>query len=194
MRRALALGVGALLTLGVVACGVSPPPSGGYPTHARYPDISGPRTTYADQFARAFLNQMQARSFAENREFCGMFGRDAQGFVIATQPLPGGMDSCAPAFGPPGFRAFASYHSHGAFDPGADSEVPSPGDVMADMQEGLIGYVSTPGGRLWRNQGPQTTQICGPGCLVQDPNFVPGLYGPVATRYSVDGLRQRVYH
>jgi len=153
--------------------------------------ISGPRTTDADAFAKAYLDQMQARSFAANREFCGVFGRDEAGFVIATPPIRGKLDSCRPGFEPDGFNTFASYHSHAAYDEGADSEVPSSFDLVADREEGLIGYISTPGGRVWRSEGGRATLLCGPGCISVDPDFIPEQFGPVGTAYTADDLHHR---
>lgn len=153
--------------------------------------IEGPRTKHADVFAKAFLDKMQARSFSANREFCGLFGRDAEGYVIATPPIVGMLDSCRPPEIPGNFNVFASYHSHGAFDLDVDTEVPSSNDVIADLQENLIGYISTPGGRVWRNENGVAVQLCGRGCLTTDPNFRPEIYGPIALRYTIAQLIAR---
>ncbi|MFK7937977.1 MAG: DUF4329 domain-containing protein [Roseovarius sp.] len=155
------------------------------------PPIQGPKTKNADVFAKAFLDQMQARSFAANREFCGIFGRDADGYVIATAPILGELDTCRPPVGGPTFNAFASYHSHGAFDYPADAEVPSTYDVLADRAEKVVGYISTPGGRVWRTDNGVARQICGVGCIQVDPNFEPQVFGPVYKRYTLDQLRRR---
>lgn len=153
--------------------------------------ITGPRTKDADLFARVFLDRMQARSFATNTEHCGLLGRDANGRVIATTPLVGEEYSCPPPRVPENFAPFASYHSHGGFDPEADSEVPSSYDVLADREDGLIGYISTPGGRIWRSENGVATLLCGPGCITTDEDFESGHYDPVARRYTIEELRQR---
>ncbi len=153
--------------------------------------IAGPRTTEADAFARAFLDQMQVRSFAARREFCGVFGRDATGYVIATTPVQGMVDRCFPPEPGVAFGVFASYHSHGAHNVDLDTEVPSSFDLRADREEGVIGYISTPGGRLWRSENGAATLLCGLGCVTVDPTFTPGLYGPIADRYTIATLEQR---
>ena len=145
----------------------------------------------ANEFAKNFLDQMQARSFATNREYCGLFGRNDDGFIVATPPRLGYLDSCLPPDVPADFNAFATYHSHGAFDPEIDSEVPSSYDLVADREDGLIGYISTPGGRLWLSADGRAELLCDIGCLSVDPEFRPGLFEPIATRYTADMLRKR---
>ncbi len=153
--------------------------------------IAGPRTKDANVFARTFLDQMQARSFEANREFCGLFGRDAEGYIIATPPLLGRLDTCRPPYPEDGFNTFASYHSHGAFDYDADSEVPSSNDLLADQAEEVMGYISTPGGRIWLSDDGKAKQVCGLGCITVDPRFEPRVYGPVQQRYTIAQLRRR---
>lgn len=153
--------------------------------------ITGPRTKDADAFAIAYLDRMQARSFARGVEFCGLFGRDAQGYVIATAPVVGHLDSCRLPDFPQDFNAFASYHSHSSYDREADSEVPSSNDVIADRMDKVIGYISTPGGRVWRNENGVARLLCGPGCIAVDPAFEPRVFGPVRARYTIIELRER---
>lgn len=148
------------------------------------------RTTDADAYARVFMDRLQPVSFASNREFCGLFARDAEGYVIATRPIIGGHDRCQPPDVPQDVTPFASYHSHGGFDPTIDSEVPSSYDVVADREEGLIGYISTPGGRLWRSSKGVARLVCGPGCIAADPDYAP-IFEPVNRRYTADGLYRR---
>ena len=61
------------------------------------------------------------------------------------------------------------------------------------MQEGVNGYVATPGGRLWFIEGARgiVTLVCDLGCMDQDPDFRPGVWGWVATRYSLDEIEAR---
>lgn len=153
--------------------------------------ISVPPSKDGDVFAKSFLDQMQARSFAANREYCGLFGRGDDGFIVATPPRLGNLDSCLPPDVASDFNAFATYHSHGAFDPEIDSEVPSSYDLVADREDGLIGYISTPGGRVWRSADGRAELLCDLGCISVDPDFRPGLYEPIATRYTADMLRKR---
>ncbi len=150
-----------------------------------------PRTADADAFAIAFLDQMQALSLPSGREYCGVFGRAADGTVRATAPVRGERDSCTATFEPDAFRTFAVYHSQGAFDSTVDAEVPSAYDVVADREQNVTGYVSTPGGRVWRSDAGTARLVCGPGCIAADPAYRADLHPPIADAYTADALRLR---
>lgn len=142
-------------------------------------------------FAKRILAGVQHRSFAANREFCGTIAVTRRGRLIASRPRRGQRDGCTPR-DPWGFaEVIASYHTHAGFDPQADSEVPSAEDLRSDMAEGIDGWVATPGGRLWFNDGRrgETRLVCGPGCLPSDPAFADAASGPIRNRYT---LRQLV--
>ncbi len=143
--------------------------------------------------AIAFLDGLQPRSIAENREYCGYFGLDASGGFRATRPRSGMSESCELAGFPETLDVVASYHTHSAFDTRIDSEVPSTDDVMTDVADRVFGYVSTPGGRVWLVdwRDRSTRQLCGIGCVTSDPDFVPGDAGPIAVRYTLRDLRRR---
>jgi len=144
--------------------------------------------------AQAILAQLQGRSFAENREYCGYIGRMPDGSYQATDVTRGRVHSCLSRGSEARFvQITASFHTHGGFDRNADSEVPSVNDVMGDMSEGVNGYVATPGGRLWFIDGRTgvSRQLCGLGCMGRDPRFVPGDAGPIATRYTLRELQAR---
>ena len=47
-------------------------------------------------FVTALLNQLQDRSFAENREYCGYIGFDGSGRLTSGPVARGQMDSCEP--------------------------------------------------------------------------------------------------
>ena len=51
--------------------------------------VTPPPDAQADDFAVAFLDTIQARSFAERREFCGYFVLDAAGLGVRTATAPG---------------------------------------------------------------------------------------------------------
>lgn len=140
--------------------------------------------------AKSILAPLQARSFEAGREFCGIIGVTETGQLIASRPRRGRVDSCRPRTPRRAEDLIASFHTHGSFDPEADSEIPSVDDVYADMDEGLDGWVSTPGGRLWFIDGQSGTirQICGIGCLPQDPAFVRGHMGFVPQRLTLGQL------
>jgi hypothetical protein len=144
--------------------------------------------------ARAILMELQPRSFAENREYCGYIGILPDGRHMATEVTRGRRDSCLSRGDESRFlEVTASFHTHAAFEWDADSEVPSVEDVLGDMEEGVDGYVATPGGRFWFIDGARgvARQICGLGCLGQDPDFVEGAAGPIAMQYTLEQLRAR---
>lgn len=144
-------------------------------------------------FARQVLAGIQGNSFDANREYCGIIGLDADGRLVASRPRKGRTDSCKPRDPRDAVEFIASYHTHGGFDEWADSEVPSTDDVLADMEEGLDGYLATPGGRLWFIDGQQgiARQICGVGCMPSDPDFEPEVFGLVKQRYTLSDLDRR---
>lgn len=144
--------------------------------------------------ARGVLLQLQARSFAENREYCGYIGRMPDGRLTATEVTRGDTWGCLSRGDESRFvEIVASFHTHAGFDRAADSEVPSTHDVIGDMEERVNGYIATPGGRLWFVDWRRgvATQVCGLGCMGQDPNFIPGDSGPIAQRYTLEELRIR---
>ncbi|MEP3347673.1 MAG: DUF4329 domain-containing protein [Litoreibacter sp.] len=144
--------------------------------------------------ARQVLTGLQSRSFNTGREYCGLLGRNEDGAIVSTRPRKGNADSCRPhEFRGRGIVALASYHTHGSYDHDADSEVPSFSDLSADIDEGLIGFVATPGGRFWVNLPDQaiSRQVCGIRCLPQDRHFQQGDWGLINTQYTLRQLQQR---
>ncbi len=144
--------------------------------------------------AQAALLQLQPRSFAENLEYCGYVGRMPDGRLTATEVTRGDAWGCLSRGDESRFvDIVASFHTHAGFDRSADSEVPSADDVIGDLNEGVNGYIATPGGRLWYIDGRRgvATQVCGLGCMGQDPRFIPGDAGPIASRYTLQELQRR---
>lgn len=141
------------------------------------------------RLVRSVLNQLQPLSFDANREYCGFIGYDDQGRLRAGRARGGGRDDCTPRL-PVGLEIIASYHTHGGFDPGADSEIPSVDDIEADEADGVDGWVATPGGRLWYidTQDMVVSQICGLECLHSDPTFQQGLQGRIRQSYQYEEL------
>jgi hypothetical protein len=146
-----------------------------------------------DIFARNYLDTIQARSVADSREFCGYFFRDTAGRIHASPPRRGTFSGCRMPEPSRDSSVFASYHTHGAYGPRYDREVPSPLDLLADFALGLDGYISTPGGRVWHvNKITQDArQVCGLDCVTADPQFVPRNEANVRQRYTVATLTQR---
>lgn len=149
-----------------------------------------PPAAQADAFAVAFLDTLQARSFVGRREYCGYFLMTG-GAIGATPPIPGTLASCSQPPPPP--NAFASYHTHGAFDAAYDNEVPSPEDMLGDFAFGIDGYISTPGGRVWRVEVDERAalQVCGLGCVAVDPGFVPRNEAAIPPRLVVRDVLAR---
>nr|WP_245218643.1 DUF4329 domain-containing protein [Rubellimicrobium aerolatum] len=138
----------------------------------------------------AILADLQSRSFAENREFCGYIGLDPQG-RWASSPIMGGTEaSCPLPRVPPGLRVVASFHTHSTYSPYYASEWPTTQDVATDASDDIDGYIATPGGRLWHVDTDAMTvrQLCGRGCLPQDPNYVPGDDGPLRRQMTYSEL------
>lgn len=129
-------------------------------------------------------------SIAQNKEFCGYIGLDDDGNLTFSEPTPGNTDSCL-ADDPININVITtSYHTHAAFSPDYSSELPSGTDMEGDEEEGIDGWVATPGGRLWYidTEDMITRQICGIGCLASDPNFIAGDSGIIEQNYSYDEL------
>lgn len=142
---------------------------------------------------KAQFNAIQPRSIAENREYCGYLGLLPNGDFAISGPRRGDPSGCLPDEPPGNMRVIASYHTHAAYAPRYDSEVPSTTDLESDFGEGINGYVATPGGRLWfNNRFDRTTmQVCSISCLISDPRFQPDTEFPVQLSYTLAALRQR---
>lgn len=142
-------------------------------------------------FVKGLLAELQPPSFAENVEFCGIIGFDADGDLVASPISRGDESSCLVEDDGTVEVAVASFHTHAAFAPDYSSEFPSVDDVEGDEAEGIDGYVATPGGRFWYIDTAEDitiSQICGVGCLPSDPNFVPGVDGKIEQSYTYDEL------
>ncbi|MEL6239254.1 MAG: DUF4329 domain-containing protein [Pseudomonadota bacterium] len=145
-------------------------------------------------FAREQLNALQEQSFAEDIELCGIIFERSDGSLGASEPRPGDEASCGIAyFDEPGMRPVASFHTHAAQNDAYDSEVPSLLDMQSDASSGMDGYVATPGGRFWwvDAAGPRAVQVCGVGCLAQDPRYKPCPSSEPEKRYSYAEMAAR---
>ena len=145
------------------------------------------------EFARDYLNRLQERSFRSGREYCGFFGYDADGSLVAIKPRSGASASCTAYWPRAAIDVFASYHTHGSWDKYSDGEVPSVEDITSDMEDEIDGYLSTPGGRFWFIDGKKgiARQICGPGCLASDPNFRQEPAGSIPEKLTLEELEIR---
>ena len=145
-------------------------------------------------FAKAQRSAVQRRSFAENEEICAIIFEDSEGKLGTTDLVVGDKESCDIAyFDLPGMAPVASFHTHAGYDPEYDSEVPSLLDIRGDIQDGMDGYVSTPGGRFWHIDGlaGTATQVCGEGCLDTDPKFRACGPNAPARRYTLEQMERR---
>jgi hypothetical protein len=140
--------------------------------------------------AKATLDALQGRSFAESREFCGYLILDASGNLTATNAIKGAESYCEPGASDDDVVIIASYHTHGAFEYDTPAEFPSVDDIEADEAEGIDGYMTSPGGRFWYIDTTDmvVSQICGVGCVTQDPRFEAGLDGEIAQSYTYEDL------
>jgi hypothetical protein len=157
------------------------------------PATGAPDGARAGRFAKAFLDAIQPRSVALRREFCGVFHVTETSAIAATPPRVGDFAGCEMPVPRAGAGGFASYHTHSAFAPGHDNEVPSLQDLRNDVRLGIDGCVSTPGGRVWRvdHATRSAVQLCGLGCVFMDPGFVPLNEPGLRARYSMADLRRR---
>ena len=175
----------------LVACA----PSGQRATYSGSPPVAS-RSSYAGPmmpvgeatatgaelaFVSDLLSDLQQRSFAGNREYCGYMGLDADGRLTSTPAVAGGEASCSLPRVPAGMSVLASFHTHSTYRPYYASEWPTAQDVATDRASGIDGYISTPGGRLWHVDTDTMTVrlLCGPGCLPQDPNYDSAEDGPL---------------
>jgi Domain of unknown function (DUF4329) len=140
------------------------------------------------------FTKLQPLSIRHNREYCGHIGYDANGTLRATEPYPGDASSCLSRAPVELATIVASYHTHAAFALDFYNEIPSQQDVDGDSEQGIDGYVATPGGRLWFVNGKDRTvrQICPVNCLPADPGFIFSDGGTVAKFYTYDHLLQRL--
>ncbi|MFC3612340.1 DUF4329 domain-containing protein [Lutimaribacter marinistellae] len=141
---------------------------------------------------RRRFDPIQHLSFAANLEYCGYVGRDVNGEIAFTPMLRGDADGCTPPIPDPTLTVFASMHTHGAYHPDVPAEFPTALDMQSDRNEGVNGFVATPGGRLWYIDSAAmiTFQLCGLGCLPQDPTFRAGDDGTIAQSYTLEQLLQ----
>jgi uncharacterized protein DUF4329 len=143
-------------------------------------------------FVSGLLNEIQPASIADDREYCGLIGVDANGTLTATSPRRGRVSSCLPpAPITVGFTVIASYHTHGSSSLEYLTEIPSFDDMRTDIEDDTDGYIATPGGRMWYVDARRRVarQICGLNCLVPDPNHREDPNFPVRKTYTLDQLR-----
>lgn len=139
---------------------------------------------------KAIFAQINPVSIRENIEYCGYIGLDDSGDLITSGATPGEEGSCLSDDPLEIAVITASWHTHGGHSLDYFNEVPSTDDYEGDEDEGIDGFVATPGGRLWFIDTTDgiMVQLCGIGCLPMDPNFVRGENGIIAQSYTYDEL------
>lgn len=144
-------------------------------------------------FVQALFRDLLPMSYAKHREHCGFIGRDATGSLVTSGPVPGTQATCASDV-PNDFEVIASYHTHGAFDRGYHNELPSEADMLSDQALGVMGWIATPGGRLWfvDSRRMVAKQVCPVNCLPVAPGFTKAQAGEVAKTYTLAELRERL--
>lgn len=143
--------------------------------------------------AMAELEVLQELSLAAGREYCSILALDEDGRLIASKPRRGWRSSCRPRDPRGAVEIIASLHTHGTHHPDYDSEMPSTNDMLGDMEEGILGFVATPGGRVWMLDGITGTgrQVCGRACVISDPDYDPADHDPIPKRVTLDTLYAR---
>lgn len=144
-------------------------------------------------FVSKLFWRIQERSFAQNKELCGYIGYDRDGQLDMTRIMTGQEASCYLPNWPEDLVVIASFHTHSTYSPEYDSELPSSIDMESDSASQIDGWVATPGGRLWYIDSDAMTayEICGPGCLPQDPHFIADPPGTIRSRYSYRAIVKR---
>lgn len=164
--------------------------------NVRGPEALQPTLPQSDvqQFAQQQLDALQARSFADNQELCGIIFETSDGELGVSRPTSGEEATCDLSyFDEPGMVPVASFHTHGRHSREYDGEVPSITDIESDVASGIDGYVATPGGRFWWIEAETgiARLVCGPGCLTKDPNYRPCSGDVIGRSYTVEKLNQR---
>lgn len=147
-----------------------------------------------EAFAREELNALQQPSFEGDTELCGIIFETSQGDLGVSRPTGGNEASCdITFFDEPGMVPIASFHTHGSHSRQYDGEVPSVVDLESDFANGMDGYIATPGGRFWHvdHNDRVARMVCGAGCLMQDPDYVPCNDDQIAQRYTIEELTRR---
>ena len=150
-----------------------------------------PQSEAEINYVKSILKDAQTLSFESNREYCGYITLNETGDFSHTDFIKGKKNHCTANAPNDEVITLASFHTHGAFSEEHDSEIPSSDDLKADIYEGLDGYISTPGGRLWYSSAMDkgVTLICNRNCLLSDPDYENIDDEFLETRYSLEALK-----
>lgn len=157
------------------------------------PALADPTRAQISDFAMEQLATLQELSLRAGREYCSVIALDTYGDLIASRPRRGSVDTCMPRDPRGAVEIIASLHTHGTHDAGYDSEMPSTDDMLGDMDEGILGFIATPGGRVWVLDGMTGTgeMLCGVSCTLSDPLYDADDHDPVPGFVTLDMLYDR---
>ncbi len=112
---------------------------------------------------------------------------NSDGALTHTRPRRGRVDFCDYGIAPS--TTVASFHTHGQYLDGYDSEIPSFDDAKGSIDIGYDDYLGTPGGRFWViGADGRSILLCGEGCLPSDPNYRDDPSLPVDNAYTIGEL------
>lgn len=139
------------------------------------------------------LAVLQELSLRAGREYCNIIALDTYGELIVSKPRRGRESTCKPRDPRGTVEVVASLHTHGTHNEDYDSEMPSTDDMLGDMDEGILGFIATPGGRIWMLDGLEGTGalLCGVDCILSDPAYDPDDHDPVPDYVTLDSLYER---
>lgn len=141
-------------------------------------------------FARKVFQKIQQQSFDLERELCAYIGYGPDGRLMLTRVAVGTEATCILPVRSAKMDVIASLHTHSTYSPDYHSEVPSALDMESDEASGTDGWIATPGGRMWfvDSSEMRAYQVCGAGCLPQDPNFIDEPVGSIKQSYTYSAL------
>jgi|GEM_PF-3717515 len=103
----------------------------------------------AAAMAMKALAEVQPRSLKDQVEYCGsVILRNGKLKVLG--PAKGDFESCEPPQLGRTDSYLASFHTHGEFSWDSPTEIPSDEDFQGVKEEGVTGFIGTPGGRVWQ--------------------------------------------
>ena len=109
---------------------------------------NGGRAYYptADEAVKPLLKALNPVSIRDHVEYAGRVYKNPDGTYSTTYPNKGTLAGSFAGKWPTGTQNAGDYHTHGAYDPEYDNENFSPGDKEGNDDEGVPGYLATPGG------------------------------------------------
>ncbi len=136
------------------------------PLRFRDPDGRAPGDLFSSptKAAKDFAMQFNPPSIADNVEYgATIYTMTMAGKPYYTYSPPARSteeDAVTPSAAPSGFRVVADVHTHSAWSPQFDNDHFSPADIADNTNQGIVGYVATPAGKLLKyDPATQTTTV-----------------------------------